>query len=189
MRIEVTPCGAPTELDRIKVTLIGAPNEHDWLEVKRRACVTAWKRPKTMPDSEWRHKILEARHTPIRRLMYSFLIEGIPSNIATHFARHVHAQPYISSLRNDRQSFTDGDKAPRDTPVNMIIDINAEELQVMANKRLCNKAAKTTREVMMRMCVAAIDATPELDGLLVPLCVYCGGKCHEMVSCREDMMV
>lgn len=167
----------------MKVTLIGYPTEKDWLEVKRRALVTCWKKPKNMPESEWKHKILEARHSPIRKLVYSFLLEGIPSNIATHFVRHVHAQPYVSSLRNDRQTFTDGDKAPRDTPVNMIIDINAEELQVMANKRLCMQAAEKTREVMQKMCVEALKVTPELNGLLVPLCVYCGGVCHEMNPC------
>lgn len=168
------------------VTLIKAPTDADWLEVKRRALVTCWKKPKNMPESEWKHKILEARHSPIRYIVYSFLIENIPSNIATHFARHVHAQPYISSLRNDRQTFTDGDKAPRDTPVNMIIDINAEELQVMANKRLCMQAAEKTRLVMRGICTEALTATPELDGLLVPLCEYCGGVCHEMYPCERQ---
>lgn len=170
----------------MKVTLIKAPTEADWLEVKRRALVTCWKKPKNMPDSEWKHKILESRHSPIRYLVYSFLIEGIPSNIATHFVRHVHAQPYVSSLRNDRQEFTDGDKAPRDTPVNMIIDMNAEQLQVMANKRLCMQAAEKTREVMRMMCAEVLKVTPEFTGLLVPLCVYCGGVCHEMFPCGRS---
>ena len=167
----------------MKVRLIKHPTEADWMEVKRRALVTAWKQPKNMPDSEWKHKILEARHSPIRYLMYSFLIEDIPSNISTHLARHIHAQPYISSLRNDRQDFTDGDKAPRDTPVNMILDVNAEELMIIANKRLCQQAAEKTRSAVKMMCYLAQDVTPELDGLLVPLCVYCGGVCHEMFPC------
>lgn len=169
----------------ITIELIKAPTEADWMEVKRRALITAWKHPVNTPDSEWKHDILEARHSPIRYLRYSYLIKDIPSNIATHFARHVHAQPYISSLRNDRQDFIDGDEAPRNTPVDMIIDINAEELQVMANKRLCNQASKITREVMKEMCKAAIAATPELNDLLVPMCVYCGGVCHEMHPCAK----
>ena len=167
----------------MKVRLIKYPTEADWMEVKRRALITAWKQPKNMPDSEWKHRILEARHSPIRYLMYSFLIEDIPSNIATHLARHIHAQPYISSLRNDRQDFTDGDKAPRDTPVNMIFDVNAEELMIIANKRLCYQAAEKTRSVVKMMCYSAQEVTPELNGLLVPLCVYCGGVCHEMFPC------
>lgn len=169
----------------MKVTLIKAPTEDDWMEVKRRALITCWKQPVNMPDSVWKHKILEARHSPIRYLMYSFLIDGIPSNTATHFARHVHAQPYISSLRNDRQEFMDGDTAPRNTPVNMILDVNAEELMVMANKRLCKKAAESTRKVMQEMCRVVIAATPEFCGLLVPMCKYHGGVCHEMQPCKE----
>lgn len=170
----------------IKISLIKYPTEADWFAVKQRALVTVWRKPKNMPENEWRHKILRARHSPIRYLMYSFLIEGIPSNTATHLARHIHAQPYISSLRNDRQDFTDGDKAPRDTPVNMIFDVNAEELQIIANKRLCMQAAEKTREVVREMCRLALEVTPEMLGLLVPLCMYCGGVCHEMNPCGRE---
>ena len=127
--------------------------------------------------------MIEARHSPIRRAMYSFEFEEIPSNTATHYARHVHAQPYISTLRNDLQEFIDGDHAPRNTPVGMILDVNAEELQTMANKRLCNKVAPLTRAVMRAMCMLAEMATPEMRGNLVPLCEYCNGICHEKTSC------
>lgn len=167
----------------MKITLIYYPTEFDWFAVKRRAFITIGKYPKTQPDSAWKRAILEARHSPIRRLWYSFLMEGIPSNTATHFARHVHAQPYISSLRNDRQNAIDGDSAPRNTPVDMILDVNAEELMVMANKRLCAQAAPMTRRVMQMMCQRAIKITPELEGLLVPMCEYHGGVCHELEGC------
>lgn len=60
--------------------------------------------------------------------------------------------------------------------------MNAEELMVIANKRLCHKAADKTREVVRLMCGRAAEATPEITGLLVPACVYMRG-CHEMQSC------
>ena len=169
----------------MKVELLTGPNELDWIGVKRRALVTIGKGRGyiTPPNSEWRHRILEARHSPIRHLWYGFMIEDIPSNIATHLARHVHAQPYISTLRNDRQNVMDGDLAPRNTPVDMILDVNAEELMVIANKRLCSKAAPKTREVVQEMCRLAEEATPEFAGLLVPACMYNGGICHEMKPC------
>lgn len=174
-----------------KITLIDYPEEFDWKECKRRALITVYGKglgKVTEPTSEWKHKILEARHSPIRYLRYSFQIENIPSNTAVHLCRHVHAQPYVSSLRNDRQEAMDGDKAPRDTPVNMILDVNAEELMVIANKRLCGKAAGKTREVVATMCYGAIAVTPELEGLLVPMCKYQGNVCHEMFPCgREDV--
>lgn len=168
----------------MEIKLIEWPMETDWDAVKRRALITSgMRRMKTPPSSDWKRRILEARHSPIRRLWYSFEFYDIPSNTATHFARHVHAQPYISSLRNDRQAKIDGDLAPRNSPVDMILDVNAEELMVMANKRLCAKAAPKTREIMHEMCRLAIQVTPELESMLVPMCVYHGNTCHEMETC------
>jgi len=170
----------------VKVELLTGPNELDWLGVKRRALITIYGKGTgyvSPPSSDWKHKILEARHSPIRYLRYSFMIKDIPSNIATHLCRHVHAQPYVSSLRNDRQDAMDGDLAPRNTPVNMILDVNAEELMVIANKRLCGKASEKTREVVKLICLEALNVTPELAGLLVPSCMYNGGVCHEMKPC------
>lgn len=163
----------------MKVELLDFPKENDWFEVKRRCLVTIGKRPITPTTSEWKHSILEARHSPIRYLRYSFYLE-IPSWVSVHLARHVHAQPYIKSQRNDRQGEYDRNAARQDTEVCMIFDVNAEELQVIANKRLCNMAAKETREVVQKMCDLAEMVTPEYKGLLVPMCVYHGGKCHEM---------
>jgi hypothetical protein len=114
---------------------------------------------------------------------FAFLIEDIPSNTSVHLCRHVHAVPFVSSLRNDRQNRMDGDKAPRDTPVDMILYCNAEELMTIANKRLCMKAAPVTRRVVQMMCLEALDKMPELAGLLVSMCQYHGGVCHEIDGC------
>lgn len=168
------------------INIISFPTENDWIECKRRALITVYGKGLgdiKPPDSEWKHRILEARHSPIRYLRYSFLITDIPSNISVHLCRHIHAQPYVSSLRNDRQDAMDGDKAPRDTPVNMILDVNAEELMVIANKRLCNLASEKTRKVVNTLCFLAVGKTPELGGLLIPMCKYHGGVCHEMNPC------
>lgn len=171
----------------MKISMNRSPDILDWAAVKRRALITVCGKGTDYvesPPSEWRHKILKARHSPIRYLRYSFLIEDIPSNTATHLCRHVHAQPYVSSLRNDRQDSMDGDAARRDTPVNMILDVNAEELMVIANKRLCMRAAEGTREAVKEMCRLAEEATPELKGLLVPMCEY-AGECKEMKPCGK----
>lgn len=169
----------------MKVSLIYKPEDRELMLFKRCIWVTNGntETPQSTPRSEFLHEMLRARHSPIRVLNYAFLIEDIPSNTATHLARHVHAQPFISSLRNDRQDRVDGDTAPRNTPVDMILYVNAEELQVMANKRLCGKAAKRTREVVGMICREAVKATPELEGLLVPMCQRCGGICYEPEPC------
>lgn len=164
------------------VSLLSAPTDTDWLSVKFRALVTIGKKVVNPPSSEWKHAILEARHSPIRCLRYSFYIE-CPYWVSVHLCRHVHAQPYVKSQRNDRQDAYDRNDAPQSAPVSMILDVNAEELQVIANKRLCLKASQETRQVVQSMCNLAERATPELHGLLVPLCEYCGGVCHEMEPC------
>lgn len=170
----------------MEISLIAYPTSYDWIGVKQRAMITIYGKGIygiSEPTDKWKRRILEARHSPIRHLRFSFLFEDIPSNVATHFCRHVHAQPYVSSLRNDRQDAMNGDEAPRNTPVNMILDVNAEELMVMANKRLCHLASAETRKVMKEMCRLVEEACPEFVGLLVPMCEYNGGICHEMKGC------
>jgi len=173
----------------MKVTLIYKPEERELMLFKRCIWVTMGKSapPEKLPSSKLLQRVLHARHSPVRVLNFAFLIEGIPSNTATHLARHVHAVPFVSSLRNDRQEKIDGDKAPRDTPVDMIFYCNAEELMTVANKRLCGRAAARTREVARMMCDTAIEAMPELEWDLVPMCVYHGGVCHELESCGRCM--
>ena len=173
----------------MKVSLIYGPSDRELLLFKRCIWVTMGKTevPKILPSERLLRGALKARHSPIRVLNYAFLIEGIPSNTSTHLARHVHAVPFISSLRNDRQERMDGDAARRDTPVDMIYYVNAEELQVIANKRLCMKASPKTREVVRMMCDEAIKATPEIGDMLIPNCQYHGGLCYELESCGKCM--
>lgn len=167
----------------MKITLIEYPTETDWLAVKQRALVTAGLKVKTPPDREWKEDILNARHSPVRRLRFSFLMEDIPSWVSVHLCRHVHAQPYVKSQRNDRQSDYDRNKAPQDAPVNMIWDMNAEELMVIANKRLCMQASEETRAVVQEICNQVVAFCPEFGRFLVPMCEYQGGVCREMKPC------
>ena len=168
----------------MKVELLEMPTENDWLEVKRRALVTIGKKPVNAPDEKWKHDILEARHSPIRRLMFSFYIE-CPYWVSVHLCRHIHSQPYVKSQRNDRQSDYDRTSAPQDAMVSMIWDMNAEELMVIANKRLCHQASEETRQVVKMMCRLVKKEYPEFKGLLVPFCKHHGGICHEMNPCTE----
>jgi hypothetical protein len=171
----------------MKVTLIYKPEERELELFKRCIWVTMGRteKPKTPPSSKLLRGVLRARHSPCRVLNFAWLIEGIPSNIATHLARHVHAVPFVSSLRNDRQERIDGDLAPRNTPVDMIFYCNAEELMTVANKRLCMLASAKTRKVVQMMCTTAQAAMPEFEGTLVPMCKYHGGVCHEITPCNE----
>ena len=59
----------------MKISLINAPTETDWMSVKERALVTIGKTAVTPPSSEWKHKILEARHQ-LESLVFSTDIES-----------------------------------------------------------------------------------------------------------------
>lgn len=166
----------------MKVELIERPTEQDWMEVKRRALVTVGKKPLTPPTMEWKRAILTAAHSPIRRLVFSFYIE-CPSYVATHLARHVHAQPFIKTQRTDRTG-VDRHELPQDAEVCMIWDINAEELITVARKRLCNQADPTTQKLVRWLCAIVLDEYPEFEGLLVPMCQYLG-RCPEMYPCNR----
>lgn len=166
------------------VSCIKYPTEQDWFACKERALLTVGLKPKVEPTFEWKCAILEARHSPIRYLQFSFFLKDIPYFVSDHLCRHVHAQPYVQSQRNDRQDKYDRNTAPQNYPVNMIWDMNAEELMVIANKRLCNKASEETRFVVNKMCQQVIKTNPEFKEFLVPACKYYG-KCKEMISCKN----
>ena len=163
----------------MKITLLRHPNADDWKEVHRRALVTIGKKPINTPTDKWKREILRARHSPIRYMQFSFLLEDLPSYISVHLVRHIHAQPYVKSQRNDRQHDYDRTKAPQNAPVNMIWDMNAEELITIANKRLCNMADPATQAVVREMCDLVIKENPEFVSELVPMCVRNGGICYE----------
>lgn len=170
----------------MRVTLTIRPGYEDWCGVKERALVTVGKHMVNAPTLEWKRAILRAKHSPIRWLRFSFRLEGIPSYVATHLARHVHSQPYIMSQRNDRQDNYDRNSAPQSAPVDMILDANAEALMAIASKRLCRQADPTTREIVRQMVDQVYGSCPEFRGLLAPPCeIY--GRCMEMYPCgRSD---
>lgn len=166
----------------IKVELIEYPTADDWMEVKRRTLVTIGKSVKNPPTEEWERKLLGAMHSPIRRLFFSFYME-VPYWVSVHFCRHVHAQPYVQTQRNDRQEKYDRNKAPQDSMVKMILDMNAEELISIMHKRLCWQASQETRDVAAMMRDAVLAKCPEFSDVLVPNCVYRNGCCTEYKPC------
>jgi thymidylate synthase ThyX len=169
------------------IRIANYPKRNDWHLVESIARMTSNLPEKDTPPSDsWKRRILMARHSPIRELRFGIMLYDIPTWVATHLVRHVHAQPYVSSQRNDRQDKYDRNAARQDAPVNMYWTMNAEELMIVANKRLCEKASEETREVVKEICRQVVELCPEFSGVLVPMCVYHGGVCHEMKPCNKE---
>ena len=59
---------------------------------------------------------------------------------------------------------------------------------IVANKRLCKQASEETRQIVKMMCNEVLGVCPEFNGLLVSMCQYQGGVCHEMFSCKNKNM-
>lgn len=171
----------------MNIKILRYPSEEDWKGVLQRALVTVGKESENAPSQKFRKEQLAARHSPIRYLQFSFLLEDIPSWVSVHLCRHVHAQPYVRSQRNDRQGEYDRNKAPQDAPVNMILDMNAEELINIANKRLCGATAFETRSLVHAMCEVATHHCPEIESELVPMCFRNGGVCYEPKCCGRNL--
>lgn len=172
----------------MKVELIKYPSNSDWFLVKELALSTCDMKAVTEPSTEWKEKMLLARHSPIRELHFIFKLE-IPYWVSVHLCRHIHAQPYVKSQRNDRQKIEiagyDRNEAPQNTPVVMFWSMGAEELINVANKRLCTLASKETREVVAEMCKQVVAILPEFKCVLVPNCEAHGNTCYEIKSCHK----
>ena len=169
----------------MKVEIVKYPTEADWLLAKQCTLVTVGKDSDRPASEKFKKDLLRARHSPIRELKFVFRLTDIPYWVSVHLCRHIHAQPYVKTQRNDRQNAYDRGKAPQDAPVSMMWSMNAEALLTIANKRLCNLASKETRELVRMICKEVVRVCPEFEEELVPMCVRNGGVCYEMFPCGE----
>lgn len=166
-----------------KVKILRHPTEEDWMRAKMLALNTVWKKAKNAPDENWKIQLLESEHSPIRTLMFTIEME-IPYYVSVHYVRHKYGvEHYVTSQRNDRQDKYDRTKAPQDSMVCHIMEINAQELMFMARRRLCTQADIFTNIVMQEICKQVIECCPEFSSSLVPMCAYRGGRCTEFKCC------
>ena len=173
----------------MKVEIWEHPTEEDWMKAKVRALVTAGKKAVNPPDYEWKVKMLRCRHSPIRKLPFSFYISDMPYWLHVELVRHhVGIEKYVKSQRDDRNNNkVPRGKKPQDAPVNVIIDLNAETLMTLMNKRLCGAATKEMQEFMFTIRKLVIETNPEFEQFLVPMCLYVN-RCYEFTSCQRQCL-
>lgn len=173
------------EKKEIKVELLKYPTEADWAWVKTCTLNTVGKKSLKAPTEEWKKRLLEAEHSPIRELWFGFRIWAPYYSIMQFCRHHEGVNHYVQSQRNDRQDNYDRTKAPQGEMISYVMSVNAAELIFIAHRRLCFEADQVTREVMQKICEQAISVCPALKGLLVPLCIYRNNKCTEMFPCGK----
>lgn len=166
----------------MQVELIKYPTEADLLWCKQCTLNTVGRSTTKAPDDEWIKRLVEAEHSPIRELWFGIKME-IPYWVSVHFVRHhIGVNHYVQTQRTDRTGVDREDKC-QSAPVRHIMSINAQELINMSHKRLCKQASLETRVVMRMIVDEVIKVAPYMKDVLVPLCVYRGGKCTEMFPC------
>jgi len=173
----------------MRVEMLEHPTDADWLKAKQRALVTVGLKAINSPDMEWKVKMLRCRHSPIRKLSFAFFIEDMPYWLQTELVRHhIGIEKYVRSQRDDRcKNEVPRGKKPQDAPVNAIIDVNAESLMTIMNKRLCGAATKEMQELMLIIRKEVIETNPEFAQFLVPMCLY-HNRCDEFISCRGEAL-
>ena len=170
----------------MQVEVLKYPEKKDLLWCRQCTLNTIGKTTTKAPTDKWLEQLIKAEHSPIRELWFGIKME-VPYWVSVHFVRHhIGINHYVQTQRNDRQTEYDRDNAPQGQMVSHIMSINAQELIFMSHKRLCRQASPETREVMKKICEAVIEVAPYMKDVLVPLCVYRGGICTEMFSCKKE---
>ena len=182
-------CTKKNKGQKMKVIVLEYPMNSDWLKAKQRALVTVGLTTEKAPAEDWKIKMLKCRHSPIRKLQFAFLLSDVPYWLSTELCRHHEGiEKYVKSQRDDRnENETPRAKKPQGALVNMIVDINADSLMQIMNKRLCGCATKEMQELMLMIREEVIKTNPEFKQFLIPMCEYLH-SCNEFRSCGKKAL-
>lgn len=166
----------------MEIKIIRYPKEDDWKRALLLARETQGKEGELTPSFEWKRKLINSEHSPLRTIMFTIEMKDVPYYNSVHFVRHKFGvEHYVKSQRSN----LDRGLEPQNALVNHIMDINAQALIFMARKRMCYKADETTRYIMNIIVSEIVKLCPEFSQFLVPECIYRGGICHEFKPCGK----
>ena len=136
------------------------------------------------PSSEWKRKMLLARHSPIQAVFYRIKMVSIPYWVSVHLVRHkVGVDHWVRSQRSDRTGIP-RDELPQGAPVVHEMVANAQAILAISRKRLCHQASPETRQTWKKVVEALREAGEvELADACQPECIVCGGYCPELKPC------
>jgi hypothetical protein len=134
------------------------------------------------PSNTWKHNMLLAEHSPIRKLHYTWEWKNIPYFVSVHFVRHkVGIEHWVKTSRTDRTGI-DRTVLTQNSPVNHACEADAQAMIYISRKRLCTQASPETRKAWREVIEALKEVEPTLYKVCVPECVY-RGFCPELKSC------
>lgn len=167
----------------MKVELINY--QDNWQDVKDATMTTIGKRTGKYPNTDWKHKILKAEHSPIRLLNFKIRFSDIPYWIVMHLVRHkVGVEHFVSTQRTDRTG-VNREELPQNNLIDYEMSADAQALINISRKRLCNCASYETRRAWQAVKEEIKKVEPELASCMVKECIY-RGHCPEMYGCGYD---
>lgn len=158
--------------------------EHDdnWQRIKDATMNTIGKTTGSYPTSEWKRKLIMSEHSPIRLMKFYWRWKDIPYWVVMHLVRHkIGIEHWVTTQRTDRTGI-DRNALPQGALVNYACEADAQALINISRKRLCNCAAKETREAWQMLKDKVAEVEPELASCMVRECIY-RGFCPEMFPC------
>jgi len=134
------------------------------------------------PSSQWKRRMLLCEHSPIRQLFIKCKWYELKSWVSVHFVRHkIGIEHWVRTQRTDRTN-VNRDELPQSNTVEHEFMADAQAMINISRRRLCNQAAKETREAWQAVLEAIKEDEPELYRACVPDCIY-RGWCYEFKSC------
>ena len=134
------------------------------------------------PSKEFKKALVICEHSPLRTIWVKWRWQGLPSYIATHFARHhIGCEKFIATSREDRTGVPREERSQMDY-VRMEMDANIQALINISRKRLCTCADPTTRQYWKSLLEEVKKYDEDIYWACVPECIRTG-SCPEYQSC------
>lgn len=155
----------------------------EWPKVKRSARTTIGKEGEgKYPSDSWKKTILQAEHSPIRKIKFSWKWTNLKSWVSVHFVRHwLGILHWVTTQRTDRTG-VDRDASRQDALVSHECEANAQALINISRRRLCSQASPETRQAWTEVKEEVAKVDPVLASVMVRECVY-RGFCPEFTPC------
>lgn len=161
-------------------------HQDNWQEVKDAAMNTIGKDTGKYPKSTWKKIMLQAEHSPIRRIRFFWRWSDLKYWISVHFVRHKFGiEHWVSTQRTDRTGIN-RDEIPQSALVNHECEADAQALINISRRRLCSMASLETRQAWQAVKdKVRANGETELADCMVRECIY-RGFCPEINGCGFD---
>ena len=136
------------------------------------------------PSKEFKKALVVCEHSPLRTIWVKWRWQGLPSYIATHFARHhIGCEKYIGTQREDRTGVDRSSRSQMDL-VPMRMEGNIQAVLNISERRLCTCADK----LAIKYWQSLLEEIKKFDEVVywanVPQCVRCGGCIEGFSKCN-----